>query len=128
MGYYASYGGEIVPKKEEDLEKIVDIIKKYDVFEDVDYYDRGSIGGVKSIDISGNSKYYEDELIEMYKEISDMVESAEIDFTGEDDHHWRHECKDGKWQELTGELIYKDPQKLFETEKDQEHEEQEPER
>ena len=40
------------------------------------------------------------------------MESATIDFEGEDGTRWRHECKDGKWQELQGEIVYNDPTEI----------------
>ena len=53
--------------------------------------------------------YIESEYYSLYEKISPFVKEANIEFTGEDDSVWKHECKDGIWNELSGEIVYKNP-------------------
>lgn len=116
MGYDARLAGTITVKEnvtKERMEEIMDLALKNNLAEDADYGYVQTEGVVRDIDISaGDIKYHEEEFIAFYGEIADDVESATIDFEGEDGTRWRHECKDGKWQELQGEIVYNNPTEI----------------
>lgn len=116
MGYDARLSGTITVKEnvtKERMEEIMDLALKNNLAEDVNYGCMPIGGVVRDIDISaGDISYHEDEFFAFYDEIADDVESATIDFEGEDGTRWRHECKDGKWQELQGEIVYNNPTEI----------------
>lgn len=116
MGYDARLNGTITVKEnvtKERMEEIMDLALKSNLAEDADYGYVQTGGVVRDIDISaGDISYHEEEFLSFYGEIAEDVESATIDFEGEDGTRWRHECKDGKWQELQGEIVYNDPTEL----------------
>jgi hypothetical protein len=95
------------------MEEIMDLALKNNLAEDADYGCMQTGGVVRDIDISaGDISYHDDEFFAFYGEIAGDVESAIIDFEGEDGSRWRHECKDGKWQELQGEIVYNNPTEI----------------
>ena len=52
------------------------------------------------------SKYYEDDTYEVLDKIAPLVESGEIEYSGEDESHWRFIFKDGTWNEEYGYIHY----------------------
>ena len=116
MGYDARLSGTITVKEnvtKERMEEIMDLALKNNLAEDVNYGCIQTGGVVRDIDISaGDISYHDDEFFAFYDEIAGDVEEAIIDFEGEDGSRWRHECKDGKWQELQGEIVYNNPTEI----------------
>ena len=105
MSYYANYGGTITVKDAQDCEAVMDIIEKYELFDDIVVSARSG----KKIGVSGYQKYYDYDFKKLYKEIGEYVEEADIYFTGEDGPPWKHTFEDGEWKEYSGEVVYKDP-------------------
>ena len=98
MGYYADYDGFITlkgaPSKEiNDLINEIMNVYEYDK-EKYTYY------------VSGNDKYYEDDMYRLFSELDGMTKSGEIRFDGEDSSLWRFVYKDGAWIEESGEVVY----------------------
>lgn len=98
MGYYASYSGSLKLKENIDQD---DKNELYDAFEDLEYDEK-----TKLLCISGHSKYYEDEIETALNYIKNNVEEGSIEFTGEDDCHWRFIFKNGSFTEESGYLMY----------------------
>lgn len=96
MGYYATWGGQIKFKdkpSKDIIEKINDCFVCYDQNEN-------------TLSVGDYSKYYEDAAYEVLDKIAPLVESGEIEYSGEDESHWRFIFKDGTWNEEYGYIHY----------------------
>lgn len=111
MGYYASWIGSIKMKEAPEKSTISDL--KY-IFDDV-YYDSKK----KVIELSGHDKYREEDVCVALNLIREITESGEIDYTGEDDSHWRIYFKDGEWEDESGAVYYDSEIHLAQDDKDE---------
>lgn len=96
MGYYATWGGQI-KFKEKPSEKIINKVNDCFVC-----YQKDD----KVLHVGDYSKYYEEDATGTLTEIAPLVESGEIEYSGEDDNHWRFIFKDGTWDEEYGSVYY----------------------
>ncbi len=102
--YMAKCSGTIVLKDGVDANE-VDKLLDNGLFNDT--YPNG-----KNIDVyAQRDNYREERFFTLYDKIAPFVKEANIEFTGEDGSVWKHECKDGVWNELSGEIeiVYKNP-------------------
>lgn len=128
MGYYVSCEAEIIFNK-----KFSDNIKENEgpvlkaleeIFYQVekDYYDwEKTDDGAYRIFLNENIKYSSDLMIDLYKVLTPFVEEATFEFFDpvEYGENWKHEFKDGKWEEYSGEVVYSDkPNEWFRKEFD----------
>lgn len=62
-----------------------------------------------SIDFDCSGNYHEDDVIGVLNDISNKYEisSGELEFTGEDNIHWRFIYDDGVWIEEDGDVVYR---------------------
>ena len=98
MGYSASWDGHIKFKK--DITN--NIIEECEyVFTEL-HHDPVN----KTLEFYGNGKYHDDEVYSFLNRITNITESGEIKFHGEDDTHWRFIFKDNEWKEESGKVCY----------------------
>lgn len=60
----------------------------------------------------GLTRYDEEDMFIVLGNLKDYITSGEIEYEGEDDTYWKHEFKDGKWSELSGQIVYSNPKEL----------------
>lgn len=111
MGYYATWGGVLGMKEAPPKTAMRDL---NNVFEDA-YYDSKK----KTLELYGHEKYHEDDVYNALNEIKDIVESGEIEFTGEDDSHWRIYKEDDEWREESGAVYYESEINTAQNDKDE---------
>ena len=99
MGYYAVYGGAI-KFKEKPSDGVLESLDY--MFENLNY-DKESM----TADFGGEeTNYYDDEVLDALNDVKDIIESGEIEWSGEDFCHWRHLFKDGRWVSENASIIY----------------------
>ena len=91
MGYYASYSGSLTPRDGKTKEEIEEALEMFE-----DYYENKDGAGVLFYEVSGDSKYYEED----YDDLSKIFD-GEVDFSGEDDARWTLFLKDGQVKETS---------------------------
>lgn len=108
MGYCASGSGSITFTEELPKDTITAIEKYCDPDFDIDTYTNNN----KTImDITAYGKYHAEDIDEILKRITrtEKIASGEIEFTGEDDAHWRFIWDGNEWFEQDGRIVYDDP-------------------
>lgn len=98
MGYYATWGGMIKFKVKPSKEIITEL--KH-IFNET-YYDSDR----RYFDFGGEDKYDEEKFSAILEKINPITERGEIEFTGEDNSHWRWIFKDGLWKDESGYVYY----------------------
>ena len=98
MGYYARYSGYVI-FKEKPSEELFSQIDCY--FEDV-YFNENEL----RLDVSGNDKYYSENIEEILNNLEPITKSGEINYMGEDDCVWRFIFKDNEWRDENGTILY----------------------
>lgn len=98
MSYMAKCSGTIVLKDGVDANEIDKSLEG--LFDDT--YPNG-----KNIEVYAYmDNYQEEQYYTLYEKISPFVKEANIEFVGEDNSFWKHECKNGIWNELSGKIVY----------------------
>ena len=101
MGYYADGYGVCVLKEDSDPYALERDIEENGYCFDLEY------GGTKKFVIRvDNQKYYEDDVYHDLNILTKYITSGYIEYTGEDDNHWRIAFKDGSWSETEGKVVY----------------------
>lgn len=54
-------------------------------------------------------KYHNDDVVYAMNKIAPYVEYGDVEFSGEDDCHWRFHFEDGSVKEQDGEIVYQEP-------------------
>lgn len=54
----------------------------------------------------GLSRYNEDEVHNFFKAFTPFTKEGVVEYTGEDDSHWRFEFRNGRWYEDVGRIVY----------------------
>lgn len=104
MLYHADYCGMIVPKQG-SLEIVLEILGKNELFEaNEDLF--GDIWVTSPVAGIFQNVYDEDAFAWIYHQIEQHILEASIEFEGEDSTFWKHEFKDGVWNEYMGEIVY----------------------
>ena len=109
MGYYATYYGNLRTRSLSEPEKTaLDLRLNYwsdeDIFEDFDY--GFAADNTCAITLSGNSKYYEEDVKDFLAEIEPYMDSGEIQYSGEDGEFWQFEFRKGEWYYDIGHIEY----------------------
>lgn len=98
MGYYATWSG-VLKMKEAPTKMTMNELNS--VFDDA-YYDSKK----NQLELYGHEKYHEDDVYSVLNEIKSIVKSGEIEFTGEDESHWRIMLVNDEWIEESGAVYY----------------------
>lgn len=102
MGYFAQGAGTIYLK-----ESLPEKIKR-----DFEYeYGYADIYG-NALEFSGSGNYHEDDVTKLLNGIIPYAESGYVEYTGEDDTHWRFVLSNGEWNESNGRVVYDDEPRL----------------
>ena len=108
MSYEAVGKGYVRFKEGSDVKKIQEYIENNNagMFESQRFY---SDEMIVEISTDGRRNYYSENLPEYFDGLmaAGQVEESSIDFIGEDNQYWRMEYRNGKWEELNGEVYYK---------------------
>lgn len=118
MGYYA-YGGGPLYIKHENFQKIVDALRnrcqwmrEEDITDIGDAFDKfGFTLGFTNENVTycyyDEEKWHSDDSEFLFSTIAPYVDNgSHMDFTGEDDAHWRSSFFCGQWIETEGLLTY----------------------
>ena len=106
MGYYAYGAGEVTLIKElpeQVLKDVKDIYSYTERYKDTLFF---------SID----SNYHEDDVVGLLDELKPYISEGLVEYTGEEDTHWRFSFKDGEWTEFNGRTVYDDEPFIQKTE------------
>ena len=109
MGYCATYYGDmktrpLTPPEKTALDLRLRFWKDENVFEDFDY--GFATDDSCAITLSGNSKYYEEDVKDFLAEIEPYMNSGEIEYSGEDETFWQFEFRNGNWYYNIGYIQY----------------------
>ncbi len=109
MGYCATYYGGMTTRPLNEKEKLaVDLRLRFwqdeNTFEDFDFDFTEHDACV--VTLSGNSRYYEDEVKDFLAELEPYLNSGEINYSGEDNAFWRFEFRNGEWYYDLGHIEY----------------------
>ena len=102
MGYYATGNGKLILKHGMKIpaEIIAELGREFDKVADA------PDGGLWLIHEYGN--YHDDDVTEALKKIAPFVAKGNVEFSGDDDIHWRFHFFDGKMRYQDGRLVYED--------------------
>lgn len=101
MGYYADGYGVCILKEDSDFDALERDIMDSGYCLDVEFR------GAKEFAIrADNQKYYEDDVYHDLNILTKYITFGYIEYTGEDDNHWRIALKDGSWSRTKGKVIY----------------------
>ena len=101
MGYYASGYGVCVLKEDSDFDALERDMKEYGCCLNVE------LRSTKEFVVRAEEqKYYEDEVYHDLNILTNYITFGYIEYTGEDDNHWRIALKDGSWAETEGKVVY----------------------
>ena len=104
MGYCADVDGSIKVKEAKYVDLVLELLEESEAFEDV------SDGGNNAIFVTTYGwKYHEEDFPQIYGTIAPYIESADIEFTGDDGEKWKHSFEDGQWLEYQGEIHWVNP-------------------
>lgn len=56
--------------------------------------------------VAHTDKYHDDEAHAVYDAIAPFVTEGVVDYTGEEETHWRVRFRNGTWSEHNGEIVY----------------------
>lgn len=126
MGYDA-YGGGTLRIKKENFHKVIEAAIKHDSsieeYEHISTIDDiseqistllGYYSFQVEFDENGNIEWVSREYSRLsdddgfFASIAPYIDSLEIDYTGEDDAHWRYAIRDGEFNEYSGVIVYPD--------------------
>ena len=98
MGYYAYGAGNVTLIKElpESILKNIEYVYGY-----VERYK-------DTLSFTIDSNYHEVEVIAVLDELKPYISEGLVEYSGEDDTHWRFSFKNGEWVESDGRIIYDD--------------------
>ena len=119
MSYYTSYYGQFRLKDSVPFSRLGEIREKLSTAFGGSEIDIQTLPSSDStplayfITVSGFEKYREDDLYPVYRELTDLLEWADIEFTGEESSIWKHTYENGSWYEHTAEVIYTKQTPLF---------------
>ena len=112
MGYYANGSGsieftEVLPPS---------TIRKLKSYSDPDFDITDYVRNDHTVfDITADGKYHSEDvecILNQFIQACSIV-SGEIDYTGEDDYHWRFIWTGDAWVEQNGEIVYEPLEKQF---------------
>lgn len=98
MGYCASWSGYITFTQSPDEETVLELNDKLNIND----YDEET----KCLSVCDDNKYYDDIIKSALELAKPITKCGEIEFTGEDEDHWRFIFKDGDWVEEHGNIYY----------------------
>lgn len=101
MGYYAEGYGVCVLKEDLGFGAL-----KRDMEENGYCFDLEDRGTKEFAIRADNQKYYEDDVYHDLNILTKYITFGYIEYTGEDDNHWRIAFKDGSWSETEGKVVY----------------------
>ena len=113
MGYYAWGSGEIAFTDlldDDSADSIVDLASEIFPMVSIKEYGEEDLKySVLELDYDYD-KYYDDDLWEVLNGISDIAEvsDAYITFHGEDDCFWKFVYRDGEWDDVAGDIVWRD--------------------
>ena len=119
MSFYASYYGQFRLKDSVPSSRLEEIKRKLSTAfggSEIDIQNLPSSDSTPSaflITVSGFEKYREEDLYPVYRELTALLEWADIEFTGEESSIWKHTYENGSWYEQTAEVIYTKQTPLF---------------
>ena len=99
MGYYASGGGYLMLADNKTLPSDVEEC----IYEAFGYMHKSN--NIIEI-IFDHDKYHEDEVYSAIDSCSPYISEGEIEFTGEDDVHWKIAFNGISWDEYYGRIVY----------------------
>lgn len=99
MGYYADGHGWVRVKEKEYGNKVADELAYRYTINDRE---------LDTISFDEYAKYYETEVLNTLNAIVSYISEGEVEYTGEDEEHWRFILKDGKWEYQSGHIVYGD--------------------
>lgn len=107
MGYYAAGGGYVIYEKPitDEQAKIVD-----EQFGEWVWTEECGTTDGRIVDMAYDGKYYSDEVETVLDKLAELgpIKEGELEFSGEDNCHWRFLYKDGAWIEQLGHIVYDD--------------------
>ena len=79
----------------------------FDNYWEIDIVQEDEDTGAKSyyICLSNSGRYDEDDVHNFFKAITPFTKEGVVEYTGEDDSHWRFEFRNGRWYEDTGRIV-----------------------
>lgn len=99
MGYYATAQGSVKLKRNDDGAKVLDELQYcYEIY-DYDF---------TNVCFGNYDKYHDEEVKAILNAILPYISEGEVEYTGDDDAHWRFILKNGKWVEQNGHVVYDD--------------------
>ena len=115
MGYYATGSGSITVK----IGKVTEAETAAQIEQDLEQWVSQKIADAglepvfvtlnqdeAEVELNFNGKYWEDEILSALDTLSLFISDGEIEFSGEDDSHWKFFFRNGRWNEVNGEVVY----------------------
>lgn len=99
MGYYATAKGYVKLKQRDDGTKVLEELRSCYEINDYDF---------TYIVFDFYSNYHDQEVKAVLNAVLPYISEGEVEYTGEDDAHWRFILKNGKWVEQNGHIVYDD--------------------
>lgn len=99
MGYYATAQGSVKLKRRDDGAKVLEELRSCYEINDYDF---------TYICFDFYSNYHEDEVEAVLNAVLPYISEGEVEYTGDDNAHWRFILKNGEWVEQNGHIVYDD--------------------